>query len=80
MNEIFKTHLVNTIAALNEVMKKAVCADEIMKASAGIAQTMVLLKSIEDAEETEREAAIEQEKQEHDMAFVTMMLFHEDAE
>lgn len=79
-NAVIKEHLINTIEAYHSVMENACCADEIAKASAYCFECKCALNAIMEMEETEHEEAIKEEKKEHDMAFVTMMLFHEDAE
>lgn len=79
-NAVTKEHLIKAINAYHRIIDDAYCADEIAKASAYCFECKCALNAILKMEEEARDAAIEQEKQEADMAFVTMMLFHEDAE
>ncbi|HBV5677860.1 TPA: hypothetical protein MD163_005001 [Klebsiella aerogenes] len=80
-NAVIKEHLIKTIEAYHYIMNNEnACADEIAKASAYCFECKCALNAILKMEEEARDEAIEQEKQEADMAFVTMMLFHEDAE
>lgn len=73
-NAVTKEHLINTIEAYHSVMDNAVCADEIAKASCYCYECKCALNAILEMEEAEREG----EEEANDMAFIAMMLFHED--
>lgn len=75
-NAVIKEHLIKTIDAYHRIIDNACCADEIAKASAYCYECKCALNTILEMEEAEREG----EEEANDMAFIAMMLFHEDAE